>query len=79
MEVQNFSYNGFCGRTLKGKASYTAEFKEWTADPGIAICICSDGEERLIPSFALIGFDYSKHPQQFNEGKEFYIGKPCHS
>lgn len=33
MEVENFSYNGFCGHATGGYASYTAEFKRWTEDP----------------------------------------------
>jgi hypothetical protein len=79
MKVKNFFYNGFFGRTTKGYAKYTAEFKSWTEDPGIAVCSCSDGEERLIPTFALEGFDYDKHPRQNNEGKIGYVGPPCHS
>ncbi len=61
MRVKNFVYNGFSGKMTSGYASYTAEFKRWTEDPGIAVCACSDGKERLIPSFALDGFQKPCH------------------
>lgn len=77
MRVKKFEYNGFYCRSLKGYAKYTAEFKEWTEDPGIAICICSDGIERLIPSCQLEGFDYSSYPEQKKTGLLF--GVPSHS
>lgn len=54
-EVENFVYNGFIVQSKKGKAKYTATFKEWTNDPGIALYACSDGKDRLIPSCCLIG------------------------
>lgn len=61
-EVNNFIYNGFYGKVLKGKAPFTATFSKWTNDPGIAKCNCSDGKERLIPSFALsrLGIGFSQ-------------------
>lgn len=77
MRVKNFNYNGFFCQCLKGYAKYTAEFKEWTDDPGIAVCVCSDGKERLIPSCQLEGFDYDAHPKQGNTGVLF--GSPSHS
>jgi len=79
MRVINFSYNGFSGRVTGGYANYTAEFKEWTEDPGVAVCLCSDGVERLIPTFALEGFCEKDYPVQNNENKFFYIGKLCKS
>lgn len=51
--VENFEYNGFSGKTLPGFAPYTATFVEWTADPGVVKMSCSDGQDRLIPTFAL--------------------------
>lgn len=54
-EVENFTYNGFMVKSRKGKAKYKAEFVSWTNDPGIALCNCTDGEKRLIPSCCLIG------------------------
>ena len=77
MKVLRFSYDGLFGRTTGGYAKYTAEFKEWTEDPGIAICVCSDGIERLIPSCQLEGFDYSSYPEQKKTGLLF--GVPSHS
>lgn len=77
MKVKNFTYNGFSGRLTGGYAEYTAVFKEWTEDPGVAICSCDDGKERLIPTFALERFDAKSHPVQNNENKPFYIGLPC--
>lgn len=79
MKVLRFSYDGLFGRTTGGYAKYTAEFKEWTEDPGVAVCSCSDGKERLIPTFALEGFCEEDYPKQNNENKFFYIGKPCQS
>ena len=77
MRVKKFDYNGFYCRSLKGHTKYTAEFKEWTEDPGIAICVCSDGVERLIPSCQLEGFDYDLYPKQKKTGLLF--GTPSHS
>ena len=79
MKVKNFTYNGLFGRPSKGYAKYTAEFKEWTEDPGIAICTCSDGEDRRIPTFALEGFDIDLYPQQYTDNKFMYMGIPCKS
>ena len=62
-KVKNFVYNGFYTETKPGLANYTAEFKEWTNDPGIAICKCSDNQTRLIPSCCLIG-DTTLLPEQ---------------
>jgi len=54
-KVRNFEYNGFMGRMLKGYAKFkVVSFIEWTTDPGIGKFGCSDGKERLIPSFAFI-------------------------
>ncbi len=79
MRVKNFSYNGFSGRMTGGYADYTAEFKNWTEDPGVAVCACSDSKERLIPTFALEGFKEEDYPKQNNDGKLWYVGPPCHS
>jgi len=53
-QVTKFEYNGFCG---SGDGTvimpYSARFKAWSGDPGVAIMECSDGEERLIPIFAM--------------------------
>ena len=77
MKVQNFTYNGFYGELEDGLTSYTAEFKEWTTDPGVGRFICSDGEERLIPTFALRGGDTNHLPPQPKTGVLF--GTPCRS
>lgn len=79
MVVKNFTYDGFAGRLTGGEAGYMAVFKEWTDDPGVAVCKCTDGKERLIPTFALDGWRGEDHPPQNNEGKQLYTGKPCHS
>lgn len=52
-QVENFKYNGFFVEHKKGIASYTATFKNWTNDPGIANCTCSDNKERLIPKHGI--------------------------
>ena len=64
MKVHNFAYNGLFGRLTGGDAKYTAEFISWAEDPGVAICKCSDGQERTIPTFALDGFNCEAYPKQ---------------
>ncbi len=76
-KIRNFRYNGFYGEYLPGEAPYTAMFAEWTKDPGVAIFKCSDGQKRLIPTFALIG-DRKGLPEQDFRSK-VYFGTPCHS
>ena len=76
-QVENFEYNGFLVKPKKGMAKYTASFKNWTNDPGIVNCICSDGEERLIPSCCLIG-DTSSIPKQDLSNKTLF-GSPSKS
>ena len=77
MEIRKFKYNGFSGRINSGLAKYTAEFKEWTQDPGVAVCACSDGKERLIPSFAFVGFTCRDFTEQVCEHPIGYIGVAC--
>jgi len=69
--VENFKYDGFSVQPKKGIANYTAIFKNWTNDPGIANCICSDNKERLIPSCCLIG-DKSILPKQDMNNKVLF-------
>ena len=53
-QVTKFEYNGFAGSGDETVVmSYNARFKAWTGDPGVAVMTCSDGEERLIPTFAM--------------------------
>ena len=75
-KIENFEYNGFFGKMLPGYAPYTAEFIEWTEDPGIALCQCSDGKKRRIPGFAMEG-DHETLPVQPKTGVLF--GPPAHS
>ena len=79
MLVENFAYNGFFVQRKGGYADYTATFKEWTEDPGIAVCKCSDGKERLIPSCCLDGFDKDAYPKQNTDNKVGYWGRPSKS
>jgi hypothetical protein len=52
--ICKFSYNGFGGTSDKGVTMpYTGHFKNWTGDPGVARMDCSDGKERIIPTFAI--------------------------
>jgi len=74
--VENFRYNGFFVQSIKGYTKYTAEFKSWTNDPGIALCICSDNKKRLIPSCCLIGDE--KLPKQDISNKILF-GQPSKS
>jgi hypothetical protein len=53
LTITNFTYNGFFGKTLNGLTKYKARFNQWTNDPGIVLCDCSDGKQRLIPTFAM--------------------------
>lgn len=80
-EVEKFIYNGFSVEAPKEgwgqKENYTAQFKKWTNDPGIAECICSDGKERLIPTCCLIG-DLSFLPKQDMSNKVIF-GNPSSS
>lgn len=76
-KVKNFSYNGFFVSFAGGEASYTAEFSEWTKDPGVARCKCSDGRMRLIPTCALIGVMHNDLPEQEKTGMLF--GTPSKS
>ena len=77
LKVKNFEYNGFYGRTLNGHAPYTAEFEKWTADPGIGVFTCSDGKNRIIPTFAIEGGMPPGIPKQPKTGVRF--GAPCRS
>lgn len=72
--VRNFIYSGFAGRCLRGFAQYRATFVEWTSDPGVGWFDCSDGERRLIPTFALPDFDASQYPAQAKTGVMFGQG-----
>lgn len=67
-KVKNFTYNGFFGKTEEGFTEYTAIFKEWTKDPGIAIFSCSDGKERMIPTFAIEEIITEELPKQPKTG-----------
>ena len=72
--VKNFTYNGLFVNYTGGEAPYTAEFKEWTRDPGIVRCKCSDGEERLIPTCALVGIEHKALPEQTDMVKGMFFG-----
>lgn len=76
--VTNFSYNGFSGQDLPGIAPYTAKFNSWTNDPGIANMDCSDEQQRLIPTFALVDLQRDDLPEQ-DYSKNIYFGRPSKS
>lgn len=84
-KVHNFVYGGLFVSMKKGVADYTAEFKEWTKDPGIGLFECSDGKSRLIPSCCLIGDgvlpeqDNSEVEKIVEEKQGFFIGKASSS
>ena len=77
LKVRNFEYSGFMGQTLGGYTPYTAEFKNWTDDPGVAVFTCSDGEDRLIPTFAIDDEMPADIPKQPKTGVLF--GAACKS
>jgi hypothetical protein len=74
--VRKFNYDGFGGMLGEGFAPYTAVFLRWTTDPGVGVFLCSDGRERLIPTFALVG-KRGLLPEQPMTGVIF--GEPAHS
>ena len=85
--IKKFEYNGFMGQLFneKGKdgvyapviAPYTAHFIRWTSDPGIGLFKCSDGHNRLIPTFAIMNFSPRDLPAQRKTGVLF--GQPSSS
>ena len=77
-QVENFVYNSFSVQSKPGIANYTATFKEWTNDPGIMVCNCSDGKKRLIPSCCLINATENSFPKQDLSNK-VYFGQPSKS
>jgi hypothetical protein len=84
--IRNFAYNGFTGNLTGGSAPYTATFKEWTEDPGIALMECSDGKERRVPAWAIEGFKAADYPKQdtsaaraIAEKNLIHLGAPSNS
>ena len=71
-KVQNFDYNGFMVLNLPGETDYTAKFIEWTNDPGIAKCECSDGNIRFIPSCQLIGCKKELPKQEYEKAPDIF-------
>jgi len=63
-KVHNFTYNGFCGKVEESLTAYEADFIKWTNDPGVGIFKCTDNIQRIIPTFAIVNFDYKLHPTQ---------------
>ena len=53
LALLNFEYNGFSGKELPESPGYTGRFVKWTDDPGIVLLSCSDGKERLVPTYAI--------------------------
>lgn len=74
--VKQFSYNGFFGELSNELAAYTAKFKSWSGDPGVAHFECSDGETRLIPTFAIVASALLP-PDETKDRMLF--GTPCES
>ncbi|MCK5615306.1 hypothetical protein KAR91_76285 [Candidatus Pacearchaeota archaeon] len=85
--IKKFEYNGFHGQIFynEGKdgvytpilAPYTAHFLHWTSDPGIGLFKCSDGRNRIIPTFAIMDFSTRDLPAQPKTGVLF--GQPSSS
>jgi hypothetical protein len=67
LKVENFYYNGIFVSPEKGYASYTATFEKWTNDPGVALFLCSDGKERLIPTCQL----FDENDEHIKSEEEF--------
>lgn len=88
MKVVNFVYNGFSVNMNSGLAPYTAKFEKYLeGDMGIAVCKCSDGKTRSIPTCALICALVGELPKQELDPAVKksvalaggYIGKNSHS
>lgn len=66
--INNYKYNGFMGNTMPGIAPFTAKFVKWSGDPGVAIMDCSDGKQRYIPTFAILGDFIIPRKEEYNKG-----------
>jgi hypothetical protein len=74
MQIYDFTYDGIMCQVLKSTAPYSITFKEWTNDPGIMLCECSDGVNRKIPTCTLKDTSkLSKIPNQ-DKSKSIVIG-----
>ena len=78
-KVMKFTYNGYfvMGCDPKKLTDYTAEFVEWTKDPGVAVFKCSDKKERRIPTCAILMSkeEFAEKPfslQTYENGKEIF-------
>jgi len=79
MEIYEFSYNGFGGFCNQEKVmEYTVKFEHWTNDPGIFVGTCSDGQERLVPTYAIVDYPEVDLPEQ-DLSKMVYFGIPATS
>jgi len=73
-KIRNFEYNGFYGRHLKGFAKFKViSFIKWTSDPGIGVFGCSDGKERLLPTWV---FSDSKGKSEYGKIQELIPEQP---
>ena len=78
-QVESFTYIGFIVKSNGIVVTdYTAEFEGWTNDPGITVCLCSDGLERHIPTCCLIGYNAKSHSKQ-DLSKKILFGAPSNS
>lgn len=83
VRIRNFHYDGFGGQLREGYAPYTlTTLIRWTLDPGVGLFLCSDGKERLIPSFVLPK-DYPDWVKPADAPAKysplFYVGTPSQS
>lgn len=88
MSVEKFKYNGFFVQSKNGVyADYEiVKLSEWTMDGGIGKFLCTDGEERLIPTCQLSP-EYAKELYETNpqpdrsafKGKGVLFGQPSQS
>lgn len=79
LTVLNFEYNGFYGQLTGWEADYKARFFKWTEDPGVGVFSCSDGETRLIPTFALKpAVSIRELPKQEYKNGPHMFGAPYH-
>lgn len=79
-KVRRFTYDGFGGHLRKGYTNYTiVALVRWTLDPGVGEFECSDGQIRMLPSFAIEDLrEHWKRPEDAPSGYSpiGYVGRP---
>lgn len=65
MKIYEFKYDGFGGTCNEDRImDYDVEPIAWSRDPGIFLAKCSDGYQRFIPTYAIVGGKPKEWPEQ---------------